>query len=78
MPDKKVRAQENIQKLAAQKYPPAMSLVGMWMVEGSEMPKEEAGGVEFVRKAADTYDPHGLLVLGMLYAKGVGVPAHAE
>lgn len=77
-PDKKKKAVERINKLAADKYPPGMSLLGVWMIDGSEAPKDVPAGIELARKAADKSDGTGLLVLGKLYLEGQLVPPDTE
>ena len=76
--DKKPKAVETVEKLAAEKYPPAMSLLGGWMIEGNEVPKDVPGGLELIRKAADKYDGSGLYELGRLSIEGALVSAEPE
>jgi TonB family protein len=76
--ERKAKAIETIEKLAAQKYPPAMSLLGEWMMDGSEAPKDVAGGIDLIRKAADKYDRNGVYALGLAYIKGLGLPMDTE
>jgi TonB family protein len=78
IPDRKVKALETIRKLSDERYPPAMSLLGAWMVDGSEVTKDVPGGIDLIKKAADKYDSTGLFALGKLYAGGVGAPADSE
>lgn len=73
VPDRKAKAVESIRTLAAQKYPPAMSLLGEWMVEGREVPKDVPNGIDLIDKAVDRYDNNALFVLGKLYENGSGV-----
>jgi len=67
-----------LQKLAAEKYPPAMGLIGSLMIQGSELPKDVPGGIELVTKSADKHDGIGLYVLGMLLIDGKLVPTDAD
>ncbi len=69
---------EQIQKLSAEKFPPAMSILGQWMMDGQGVPKDFAAGADLVKKAADKYDGRGLYVLGIMYINGLGVTADAE
>lgn len=75
---RKVKAAESIRKLADQKYPPAMSTLGEWMIEGREVPKDIPAGIDLLKKAADKYDSNGLFVLGRLYVDGSGVTADGD
>jgi TonB family protein len=76
--DKKAKGLETVVKLAADKYPPAMSLLGGWMIEGNEVPKDVLGGIDLIRKAVDKYDGSGLYELGILSIEGKLVPAEPE
>ncbi len=76
--DRKVRAAESIRLLADHQYPPAMSLLGEWMVEGRDVPKDLPAGIDLLKKAADKNDSNGLYVLGALYMDGSGVTADAD
>ena len=76
--DRKPKAVESITKLAAEKYPSAMSLLGEWMIEGSEVAKDVTGGIDLIGKAADKYDGNGLFALGNLSVEGQVVPADPE
>jgi hypothetical protein len=76
--ERKAKAQESIRKLADEKYPPAMSLLGEWMVEGRDVPKDIPGGIDLIRKAADKCDSNGLYVLGRQYVDGSGVTADGD
>ncbi len=78
IPERKVKAAESIRMLADQKYPPAMSLLGEWMVEGRDVPKDLQGGIGLLRKAADRNDSNGLYMLGTLYSDGSGVTPDAD
>jgi TonB family protein len=78
IPERKAKAVESIEKLAGESYPPAMSLLGGWMIEGREVSQDVSRGIDLVRKAADKYDRHGLFMLGMLYVTGREVPAECE
>jgi len=72
------RARETIEKLAAQKYPAAMALLGEWMIDGTNVPKNIPGGVELIRKAADKNDANGLYALAVAYSRGLGLPMDTE
>ena len=76
--DKKPKGVEIIGKLAAQKYPPAMSLLGEWMIEGTEVAKDAPGGIDLIGKAVDKYDGNGLFALGRLSIGGQVVPVDPE
>ena len=76
--DKKQKAVERINKLAADQYPPGMSLLGLWMIDGSEAPKDVPAGIELAKKAAEKSDGTGLFIVGKLYLDGSLVPADAE
>ena len=76
-PAKKQKAVEEISKLAAEQYPPGMAMLGLWMIEGTETPKDVAAGIELGKKAADKYDATGLFVMGKLYMDGQLVPPDA-
>ncbi len=62
---KKQAAIRTIQKMAGNKYGPAMSLQAQWLLEGTELPHDEKAGVGWLRRAANVYDPQGLFLLGM-------------
>jgi TonB family protein len=76
--DRKSRAVETIGKLAAQKYPPAMALLGQWMLKGEEVPRDRTQGLDLIRKAAEKYERSALFTLGMLSVKGDGVPVDLD
>ena len=77
-PGRKAKGIETIRQLAEKKFTPAMAVLGQWMIEGKEVPKDPEAGLDLVRKAADKYDREGLFYLGRLYEKGDGVPADPE
>lgn len=78
IPAKKTAAVEAILKLSDQKYPPGMSLVGRWMLFGTEVPKDVATGVALIQRAAVDSDGNGLFLLGTLTVKGQYVPPDVE
>lgn len=67
-----------IERLAQQKYPPAVYLLGSWMLHGEYVPRDPQKGLELIRKAADRNVAPALFELGTIYEKGEQVPADAE
>ena len=57
-----------------------MSLLALWMINGSEAPKNVPAGIELVKKAAEKSDGTALFALGKLYLNPDGklVPADPE
>lgn len=76
--DKKQNGIETVERLAGEKYPPAMSLYGDWQIQGMDVPKDVPAGLALIRKAADLYDGHALFVLGTLMFDGQLMPADPE
>lgn len=52
-PKRVERAVASMQELAAQRYVPAQYMLGMWKLTGKHVAKDEAAGLDLVRKAAD-------------------------
>ncbi len=52
-PQQVERAVASMQELAAQRYVPAQYTLGMWKLAGKYVAKDEAAGLEMVRKAAE-------------------------
>jgi TonB family protein len=77
-PGHKAKGIDTMLQLAGKKFTPAMALVGQWMIDGHDVPKDEPGGLDLLRKAADKYDRDALYYLGRLYETGRGVPADPD
>ncbi len=76
--DKKEKAVATIRDLADQKYPAAMSLLGVWMMEGQRVDKDQRGGIALIREAAGKHDSAGLYELGHLMMEGQIVSEDGE
>lgn len=76
--ERKVKAVESINKLARESYPPAMSVLGQWMIEGKEVSQDVSGGMGLLKRASEKYDKHALYVLGVFNIEGQHMPADRE
>jgi TonB family protein len=72
-PARKEKALGTIEDLSRENYPPAMSLVGAYMMDGQLLAKDQPAGIALLRKAAEKSDPSGLFVLGKLVLDGRGL-----
>lgn len=73
-PDARQRAVDTIFRLAAEKFPPAQHLAGLWKLAGEHGPLDEAGGLELVRKAADKYHGPAVYEIARRLIEGRGLP----
>jgi TPR repeat protein len=74
-PDLKPAALNTIEELASDK---AMSLLGKWKIDGSNVAKDVPAGLDLIRKAADKFDGGALFELARFSIDGQIVPANPE
>jgi TonB family protein len=72
------RAVKSISDLARQKYPAAMYLTGSWKINGDRLPKDEAGGLELLQKAAEKHYGPALYEVARRRIGGIGLPVDGE
>ena len=63
---------------AAQDFPGGQCQLGLCYLAGNGVEKDEAVGLEWIRKAADQGQGFSLAKLAELYAKGIGEPRSSE
>lgn len=67
-----------MQRAANQGYPAANYTLGVWSLRGMHgVKRDDTAGVIYLRKAADANDSDAMFLMGMLYARGMGVQADA-
>ncbi len=68
---------KEVKKLAKQGMAKAQTTLGVLMIEGEHVPKDESEAVKWLRKAASQLDREALVILGRMYESGDGVEVDA-
>ncbi len=69
---------ESILKLAADEYPPALYLAGIWQINGEHVAKNPAEGLEWIQKAAEKDHGTALYYVAIRRIEGRELPLDVE
>lgn len=77
-PSRKSDGIKAILKLANEKFPPAMHMVGLWKISGQNTDKDPTGGLAFLQEAAKKDYPAALYEIADRQIRGVDLPRNSK